>query len=212
MKNRKLLKWILIPLAALLLLAGIGYGGYALFFDPHRGTLEHFKESLPLESTLTKAQATQDLKALHTYVSERHPAWLDGSTDLVDAFEKQYSTELAALSDSLTVFDLAQAAGRITAVLHDGHTWAQWYTNDGHLYINDATQLMELDYPVAINGEPVEEVLKRYKAVFSNETEAYAERNFFDVVLWNKQKLALCDVDVSNGVEMSYVVDEAGNT
>lgn len=70
-----------IILAVAILFASV----YFLTLYPHHGTVKNFDESLPLDHVLTQRKTVQDLKYFFTHLKGRHPAWLDGSTGLVEA-------------------------------------------------------------------------------------------------------------------------------
>lgn len=203
--RRKLLKTGLIIIVVLLFSAAALYGYYKICMDPYRGTVKEMTPSLNLNETLNKEDALEDLAYLMKCLRERHPAWLDGSGKDVLA-EKQYEKELAAIGNQISVLELWQSASRIAAVLHDGHTFINWYGNE-YRYIDDFTAIRTCGGPLTINGIPSEDVLAAYREVFSYETDYYAEASFWHNVIIGEETLQLCGIDTSDGVVMSFNVD-----
>lgn len=136
---------------------------------------------------------------------ERHPAWLDGSGRDVPA-EQQYQKELAAMEESVSALELWQSASRITAALHDGHTYINWCGRE-YRYMNDFTAMQTYGRPLSIDGIPCEEILAAYQQVYSYELDYYAEASFWENVILCEQTLQLCGIDTSDGVVMHFNVD-----
>lgn len=203
----KTVRKIGIIFAALLILAAALFGYYKCFMDPYRGTIREITASVDLDERLTQAQAQEDLAYLIACLRNRHPAWLDGSgkDSLV---EKQYEQELASIGDEVTTLELYQMASRITAALHDGHTYIQWYPDGEPRYIDDFTVIRDYGKPLTIDGIPSEEVLAAYKTVCSYELDVYAETAFWENVIRYEPFLRLCGIDTHDGVQMCF--DAAG--
>ncbi|MGN1148302.1 MAG: S41 family peptidase [Lachnospiraceae bacterium] len=204
----KIIRTLLCVIGGLCVLLAAGYGYYKLCMDPYRGTTKKIVDSRSMDEMLSGEEAREDLVYLIEHLRERHPAWLDGSDDLVEAVEAQYEKEVAEIGEEISVLEFWQAASRITAKLHDGHTYVQWYNVEEERYIDDFTQIRTYGNPVAIDGVPVEEILDAYKEIASYELDFYAEYRFFGSVVIKEQGLRLCGVDTSDGVVMTF--DEEG--
>lgn len=192
-----------IVLGMLLILGASLYGYYKLCMDPYRGTVQNFAASMEMDKMLSGEEAKADLDYLMERLRERHPAWLDGSGKDV-LVEAQYEKELAAIGDKISVLELYQSASRITAALHDGHTYVNWYPDGQTRYIDDFTVIRDYGTPLTIDGIPSEEVLAAYKEVFSYEVDYYAEAQFWENVILYEPSLQLCGVDTSDGIVMTF--------
>ena len=188
------------------MLLGAAFGYYRQCMNPYRGTVQEFVSSRGMEERISRDEAEEDLTYLLKRLQERHPAWLDGSEDLVTAVEAQYDKEIAALGEELSVLELQRAAARIAAKLHDGHTYVAWRNADEERFINDFTQ-MWAGRPVAIDGVPTEEILRVYKETSSYEAEFYADEQFFGNSVVSENGLRLCGIDTSDGVVMTFEED-----
>lgn len=203
--RKKLLSIGVVVIVVLLFSAAALYCYYRLCMDPYRGTAGEITSSLNLEDTLSKEDALEDLAYLMECLRERHPAWLDGSGRDASA-ERQYEKELTAIQNPVSVIELWQSASRITAALHDGHTYINWCGGQ-YRYIDDFTAVRTYGRPLIIDGIPCEDVLAAYKEVFSYELEYYAEASFWENVIICEQNLQLCGIDTSDGVVMLFNVD-----
>ena len=201
--RRKILNIIIVILASLLVIGILCFGYYRLFMNPYRGTISEFDSSRELETVLTRGQAEEDLKYLYEHLESRHPAWLDGSAELTDAVKVQYEKELMDLGYTVTELQLLQAASRITAKLHDGHTGIDLKDPGVSLYINDFSQINDYGKPVSINGIPTEDIYQSYLAMASYELDFYAEAKFKNSICY-EIPLRMYGVDTSNGVDMTF--------
>lgn len=200
---KKVLITILSIIGALLLLAVGLYGYYKLCMDPYRGTVQEFADSVSMDAMLSGDAAKEDLEYLMEHLRERHPAWIDGADELVATVEAQYDAEVAKIGEEISVLELYQAASRITAKMHDGHTYVMW-RNAETLYINDFTQIQNYGKPITIDGVLTENILAAYKEVASYELDFYVENQFFESIIINETYLRLCGVDTSDGVVMTF--------
>ncbi len=200
---KKIIKISIKTLASIILIAGLGFVYYLMFMNPYRGTVDKFEPSLPLDLTLTRSEAEEDLKYLYDHLRRRHPAWLDGSCELTSSVKQQYESELQNLGETVTVLQLWQAAAKISASLHDGHTWVS-ISGGENLYIDDFTDIKEYGNPVAINGVPADEILKVYLGQSSYELDFYATDKFWNNAVVCSQWLAFCGVDTTGGVTFTY--------
>lgn len=192
-----------IVLGLLLILVASLYGYYKLCMDPYRGTVQNFAASMEMDKMLSGEEAKADLGYLMERLRERHPAWLDGSGKDV-LVEAQYEKELATIGDKISVLEFYQSASRITAALHDGHTYVNWYHDGQARYIDDFTVIRDYGTPLTIDGAPSEEVLAAYKEVSSYEVDYYADAQFWENVILYEPSLRLCGVDTSDGVVMTF--------
>ena len=188
------------------ILAGV-FAYYKLCMDPHRGTVQEFSDSCSMDELLSGKEAKEDLKYVIEHLQERHPAWLDGSDELMAAAEAQYEKEAAGIGKEISVLELCRAASRITAKLHDGHTYIKWNNDAQERYIDDFTQLRTYGNPVAVDGVPVDEIFDTYREMASYELEFYAERLFFGSAIVREQSLDMCGIDTSDGVVITFEKD-----
>ncbi|MGI5888656.1 MAG: S41 family peptidase [Oscillospiraceae bacterium] len=194
-KKRKIS--VIIWIAAALAAAAICF----VMLDPHVGTADPPKETLDLSTVLTEKQAEEDLRALYRIVRRRHPAWVDGNTEAVEAFENCYQQEMEAVDGPVTVLELWRAAERIAATLEDGHTSVR-----SNSY---SRELLDFRYPgsgeeiAAINGEDAEAVYSRFCTMDSAETEATHSGDFLMNIV-KEDYLELMGVDTSDGVDVTY--------
>ena len=168
--QKKIVKKVGICLGVLLIVVAALCSYYKLCMDPYRGTTQEFMTSMELDETLSGSKAKEDLTYLIERLRERHPAWLDGSgKDLL--VEKQYEKEIVSIGDEISVLELYQMASRIVAVLHDGHTYINWYNDGAEKYLDDFTVIRNYGKPLTINGCSSEDILAAYKDVCSYELE-----------------------------------------
>ncbi len=206
-KKKRIGKRALIIALVMVVIAGGCIASYSVFLNPYRGVTATFGPTRELHQTITKQQAEQDLDYLMNRIRERHPAWLDGSDDLVFRVTEQYQTELANLNESETVLSLWQAAARICAVLEDGHTNVWINPADERLYINDFTQLGQYGTPAKINHTDTDELYRVFLTQFPYETEAYA-RSIFKKLILRRQYLEFFGVDTAEGVTFTFDTPE----
>lgn len=191
-----------------LLAGGIQLGRtwyYNNYQDPYREVVTNPKPARLLTDQLTKSEAKEDLDFLYEHMEEYHPAWIDGSKELVQAVQQQYEQELEQLADSVTVLQLWQAAGRICAKLHDGHTSLRVNMLDS-LEITDP-QVLQDGRPEYINGVSAEEIFENYMIHSSYELDEFAASMFDQTVLKNEKALQYCRIDTSSGVTYGYQKD-----
>lgn len=201
---KKVLKRVLMIIGVLVvLLAGL-FGYYKLCMDPYRGTVDAFANSVSMDEMLSGEEAKEDLKFLIEHLQERHPAWLEESEELVAAVEAQYEQEVNEIGEEISVMELDKAAARITARLHDGHTYVAWKNDEEARYIDDFTQLWTYGKPIAIDGIPTEEVVGIYMETASYEREEYANRQFFGRIIVSEHGLCLSGIDTSDEVTMTF--------
>ena len=211
MKKRSLKKAVIL-IRTIILVAGLLVGYYFLFLNPQRGTVKSLEASQELDAVLSRQQTEEDLKFLVSHLKSRHPAWLDGSENLTQAVMDQYQIELNRLGETTTVLDIWQAAGRIMAELHDGHTWVNWKNSGPTLYIDDFTQIRAYGYPISINGVPTDEVLTQYLSQSSYELAFYAEERFYQHALVTEDMLRWAGVDTEDGVDMDFLTEDGEMT
>lgn len=199
-------KGIRIVLGIIVILAGLIGLGYVTC-NPERGTLKDKVITKPLDETLTAEQVKEDIDFAMKTMRERHPVWLEKDNENVSKVEQQYETELANIGEGMTVIEELKMLSRIMHELGDGHT--ESYVNlEENKYINDLTQLGEGNELLAINGEPIEDIYKRFLEVFSYEREEFAKAVFDNNVTCSESSLRLCGVDTSHGVTFTIKTEE----
>lgn len=182
---KKIIKRLAVGILLLVVLAGLAFGAYKLFFDPYRGTLSQFVVSQPLDRLLTQVQAREDLDFILKRLGERHPATLRGIPAPV---MEQYQAEIAALPEQVSVLELWRAASRITARMQDGHTATgynspaphslpiSFKSESGEFFVRDGE--LAGSRLIAIEGKPIQELYQRYLPHASFELEQYAAYRF----------------------------------
>ncbi len=203
---KKGIKAAIIAVCALLLAALAVFGVYKLRLDPYRGTSRGGEPTLELDSVLTSEQAREDVKYVMKMLRSRHPAWLEKDNARVAATEAQYLAEMEAINasgDGVSVLEEWRAVSRILHELGDGHTQV-WADPRVSMYIDDFGQLRQYGPPVKINGEPTENVFRRFCALYQYETEEYARAIFEANVLVSKTYLEWIGVDTDGGVVFTY--------
>jgi hypothetical protein len=201
----KLSKRFGVGILVLLLLAGLAFVAYKAFFDPYRATAQQVVPSQPLDKLLTQEQAREDLDFILKRLDERHPATLDG---IPQSVLDQYHIEVDALAEQVSVLQLWQAASRITALMHDGHT-SIGYNSPDPLWINASFNVQNGEFLrrdgdlagsrlIAIAGTPIRELYERFLPQASFELEQYAAFRFANN-LPQKDFLEFIGVDTSAG-------------
>lgn len=207
----KLLKRFGVGILVLLLLAGLAFVVFKAFFDPYRATAQQVVPSQPLDRLLTQEQAREDLDFILKRLGERHPATLGGMpASVLD----QYHREVDALPEQVSVLQVWQAASRITALMHDGHTGIRYHAADpvqiaasfevqqGEILRRDGE--LAGSTLIAVNGTVIQELYVRYLQYASFELEHSAAYDFANR-LPQKDFLELIGVDTTtNTVQMSY--------
>ncbi|MGI6005374.1 MAG: S41 family peptidase [Christensenellales bacterium] len=198
----------------LLLAAAVLFGSYRLFLDPYRGTVESFSFSQPLDQTLSKEQALDDLALMMRYLEQRHPACIKGVPEDVS---RRYRQEAEALPEKVTVLELWRATAAVMARVGDAHTGVGYMTQDpsrlpaefemqgGVLYM-----LLE-DQParvLEIGGMPPQTLFEAFADRFSYEQESYAHYRFAQRLAY-RAHLAFMGVQTAgDGVEITYETPE----
>ena len=200
-KSRKIFLTLTISLLFILIFM---YSLYKLYMDPYRDTVSSFQESQDLDSYLSMEEAQEDLNYLYRQLEKRHPAWLDGSEELVNKVSLQYQYEIENLTDQTSVLELWRSSSRIVSKLSDGHTFINYIGNNESIYIDDFTKIKEYGYPKKINNMEIEKLYEKYLSMASYELEFYARTRFFDNYIVNKNYLRFIGLDIENGVEMLF--------
>jgi hypothetical protein len=206
--NKKTQRIIILVLGIILLLGAV----YFLTMNPRRGVVKRADPSLPLDHVLTQQEAARDLAYFYNHLKSRHPVWLDGPEQLVQAVESQYQTEVEQLDEQVTVLELWQASGRIAAELGDGHTWVTWNDPQTPLYIDSFKQINDYGAPIAINDVPTDEIRDNFLSQIPVEMQSYAEATFLKNVIISESLLTFSGVDTGDGVSMTYQTDEGEQT
>lgn len=213
-RKKKRIRTIIVMCAVLWVLVIVGVIYYKLCMDPYRGTVKNREYSKTLDEMLSVEEALEDLEYMMERFRNHHPAWLEEGNVGVAAVEAQYEVEVAAMeeletaSGQVSVISLYQAASRIAAKLHDGHTYPYW-NGEVVLYIDDFNQVNEYGRPLTIDGEPTTEVLDAYKQITAYELDFYVEDQFWKNVIVNEYALRLCGVETYDGVTMTFESGDA---
>ncbi len=220
---RKKTVHVSVIIISMIILVGVLYGVYALFFDPYRFyrfvDYEAFNNGNPatlaLEHELTKKQAVEDLDFIIKKLGERHPATINGIPDII---RQQYDEEIASFGDKVTVLELYHASSHILALMKDSHTNVQlrlsspiryipeikfeWHEDELYLINEQNTTKV-----VAINDSMVADLFNKFKTVYSFEIEDYA-KVAFSIKLVRENDLRLIGIDTSNGITVRSENDE----
>lgn len=211
MRGKKLLRVVIIVVAAIAVLSVCGYILWEKHFNPQRGTVQNFENSLPLETELTVEQAQRDIAYVYAKLAERHPMWLEADAPRVEDVKDLYVDALADLSldedGIVTCMDVWRSLSRMTAALHDGHTYVSWQ-NPGELYIDNTVVYEAGGRPVAINGIPMDELLERFRPLTSFETEGTFLNGVFNRRLIRKHFLDLVGINTDTGVHFTCRKDD----
>lgn len=210
MNRKKVLRIVIISVAAVLILGGCAFFVWQKYIDPHRGTVGGFENSLPLETELTVEQAQRDIAFVYAKLAERHPMWLEDDAPRVEVVKDLYVDALADLSldedGIVTALDVWRATAKMTAALGDGHT-SVWWQNPDMRFIDNLIVYRAGGRPLAVNSVPIEDVLEQFRAVSSFETEATFLAGVFNTKLIRKHFLDLIGIDTSNGVRFTCLKD-----
>ena len=71
--TNKIFRIISIIVAVIIVMLLVFY----IFLNPYRGTLKKYTETLPLDETITKEEAIEDIDYVMKLFRTRHPAWLE---------------------------------------------------------------------------------------------------------------------------------------
>ncbi|MBQ0166264.1 MAG: hypothetical protein KBT02_04040 [Treponema sp.] len=211
MSKKKIIRIAIIAVAAVLILAGCALFIWNRYFDPYRGTVSGFENSLPLETELTVEQAQRDIAFVYATLAERHPMWLEDNSPRVEDVKDLYVDALADLSldedGMVTALDVWRAVSKMTAALGDGHT-SVWWQNPDMRFIDNLILYETGGRPAAVNGVPIEDVLEQFRLYSSFETEATFLSGVFNTKLIRKHFLDLIGIDTSSGVRFTCRKDD----
>ena len=73
----KVVKVVLRIIGVIAMLAAVAAGVWFLALNPYRGTVKNPKDTLALDTVLTREQAREDIDYVMDMLRGRHPAWLD---------------------------------------------------------------------------------------------------------------------------------------
>lgn len=210
MNRKKVLRVVIIVVAAFIVLYGCGWFLWQKHFNPYRDTITSFEYSLPLEEELTVEQAQRDITYVYSKLAGQHPMWLEDNAPRVEDVKDLYVDALADLSIDedgvVTVMDVWRAVSRMTAALGDGHTSVWWQSPNQH-FIDNLVMYEAGGRPVAVNGIPIEDVIERFRPLSSYETEDYFLDGIFGSRLIREHYLNLIDIDTSTGVHFTCKKD-----
>ncbi len=216
--KKKTVKLCAIIAAAIILIGAVGYGVYALFFDPYRfADYSAYNEgdpaTLDLDTVLTREQALEDMAFMLKRFRERHLAAVNGVPEKILT---QYDLEIAQFGETVTVLELYQASSRVLSRMNDGHTrveaidvpvmfnateGAYFSGNPENLLLITTDEEQKGEKVIAIDQVPIETLYQTYLSVTSNEMESYAQ-NAFVRQLFGEGMLLLLGIDTSDGVDV----------
>lgn len=208
MNRKKVLRVVIIVVAAFIVLYGCGWFLWQKHFNPYRDTITSFEYSLPLEEELTVEQAQRDITYVYSKLAGQHPMWLEDNAPRVEDVKDLYVDALADLSIDedgvVTVMDVWRAVSRMTAALGDGHTSVWWQSPNQH-FIDNLVMYEAGGRPVAVNGIPIEDVIELFRPLSSYETEGYFLNGIFNSKLQREHYLNLIGIDTDKGVHYTCV-------
>lgn len=202
--SHKMLNISVSILVVVLILGFAIFSIYSSFFDPYRGSTKTIEESLPLESNLSKKEASEDILFFVAKIKSRHPLWLEKKASIQKAIEDKLTMEIENLSDEPTVLEVWQKISSISALLHDGHTYAFWKNSQELLFIHDFSQIKEYGDPIQINGFFIEDIYSRYLKLNSYESDSHAKKRFSNSIIVTKSLLELCGISTTSGITMDF--------
>ena len=197
--------------AAVLLILVSAFIVYKVAFDPYRHQPRQLRNTEPLDTPLTSEQIGEDMDYVYKRVSERHPAWLDGSDELVAAFDESYreQCEYLASIDGATVRDEWLATARILASLGDAHTYCNVRPADEPvLELVRTDELSDNAVLVNIGGRSIDPILESYREHCSYENDVWLMSCFENDIV-RKPWLDAFGIDTSGEIVFEYSDDRA---
>lgn len=214
LKNKPF-KVTLAVIVSFLLVVGILFGIYSLFFNPYRfadydAYFDGTPATLDFDAVLSKKQAVGDMEYMLNHFKSRHPATVKG---VPEAIQRQFDLEIANFGEEVTVLELFRASSRVFALMSDGHTRVEtrgialnhidgisfgWQEDDFLVFKEGDKAGKKV---TAINGVPIEEIYDSFMSSFSYETKNYGQCVFANILV-SERYLALVGVDVSNGIDI----------
>lgn len=203
--KRKIILFIIVFFLSIFL---IGFILWETVFNPHRGVVKNFENSVSLSTKLTKEEALKDLDFVYAKLKERHPIWLEKTEEAIKiqkliATEYHNKKEFFATKEFFTVTELYQQVSEILALMKDGHTRCSVYTNE-LLAVDDFTPLFAFGNPVAINGTDINQLYEVFKTRFSYEVDISIKNSFFSSYIFRNDILALIGIDTTKPVTFTY--------
>lgn len=174
-------------------------------FNPYHNSVDDYQESLPLEYNLSTKQACKDIKYFYNSIKQKHPVWLDGSTEKQKLFDATYKSIISKYKNSekdITVLEIWKDCSRMIALLKDSHTNVRWYKP--YSYIEDFSQINKYGYPEKINDIPFEKVLEDFYNLYGWESKDYAKLLFIKKLYFSKEYLQLLGFDTSSGINFTF--------
>lgn len=179
-KKFKIISSVLIILILILL-------GTKMYINPYNNTIswDKMKKSLTFDTSITKAQALDDLEYMIDKVNDRHYSAID---KLPNSVSNQYKKEIENLPEKITVLDLWKASSRILKRLDDAHSQIGYMTDDNKqididLKFSNNTLICTGGIHKGqiidkINGIKVSDIYEKFLDEFSYENIYYAEYKF----------------------------------
>jgi len=94
MAHKKTKLWFILGtiIASFFVLSALAFIVYKVSLDPCRRTIEDDSElSVEMKQMISPYDAVEDLDYFYNIVKNRHPAWIDGSSDKTKEFNTQYT-------------------------------------------------------------------------------------------------------------------------
>lgn len=169
--------------------------------DPYRENLTELTDSAGLSETFTREEAQEDLDYLFRQLKKYHPAWVDGTEEIPQAVQEQYTLEKDGLAETVTTKELWQAAARIAAASRTAHARVAWYTPQP-LYLPDFKGLQNGRLK-EVDGISIEQLYQTFLSQFSYELESYAASQFANCLV-SQAYLEFLGVDTADGVDFIF--------
>lgn len=211
MKRKRKKKFFVVLISVL---AGFGILSLLVYFfiNPYCGTVKDYQGTLPLQETITKKEAMEDMQFMINKIKTRHYSSIHG---LPQDVKKQYEAEIKNLPENPSTLEVWQASSRILSKLKDGHT--------GLYFINGNTSYTEAEfqvkdgitgivingsfYPVTkLNGSSMEDIFERAKELYSYENDIYLNYVFAGRLRLSEY-LSFLGVNQGDGLAVEYEKD-----
>ena len=205
---KKKIKILFISLLSIVIISLICFLIWNLFFKPHRGVITNFENSAPLSQNLSKKEALEDFDYAFKKLKNRHPVWLE-KTEEAKHFRNlltlKYQENKAYLDskENISVTDLFQKLSELYALLHDGHTRVEFFS-DELKEIDDYTPLFAFGNPVAVNGIDIEQLYQLFKTRCSYEVDTSIKKYFFSSYIFREDILSLLEIDTTKPAIYTY--------
>ncbi len=204
-KYKKTIKIILAIILGVLITAG----GLIYYFNPYRDNAKKIGNSLPINESIDRNLAIDDLNYIIKMVRKHHVSAVD---ELKDSVQKQYEEEVENLPENPRTLDVWRAASRILNKLEDGHSRCELYSEEPAkqldvVFEKDDTDLYcmfsdkEKKKVVKINGIDVNNIYETFLEQFSYENK-YCLNHNFENYLKNSFGLLWLGININDGIDI----------